>query len=291
MRKAVFKLAPGLIACVLVASGFFTGCEEAENLKSLTVTPAFVVLPTGSNVVEFTVGTNGLGPLSFPLEWSVTKPELGRIVRSSGATALYQRSPAFGENTVVVRDQYSNEGFATVRQIAAQYALTVKASPNPIPGDQNTSTVTVEGGEMPYSWRVVSDANGRIQSASGNAAVYRSRREGVNVVVVTDANGAGGLVAITQLPAGSVPPPSSSYTLTISADPNPIPAGDRKTILRVTGGFSPYTWSDVGGGGTFTAVNSVKSVMQYMSPGTPGSYFIVVTDANGVSDSIVLQQN
>ncbi|MCX7590906.1 MAG: hypothetical protein N2255_04690, partial [Kiritimatiellae bacterium] len=233
MKKALYRVVPLLVGCFFVAAGLFTltSCEEAENLKSLTVTPSFVVLPTGSNVVEFTVGTNGLGPLSFPLEWSVSRPDLGRIVRSAGAMAVYQRNPAFGENTVVVRDQYHNEGYATVRQIAAQYALVVKATPNPIPGDANTSTVTVEGGELPYSWRLANDAYGRIQSTSGNAAVYRSRKEGVNVVIVTDANGAGGLVAITQLPAGTVPPPSQQYNLSISADPNPIPTGNNNSIL------------------------------------------------------------
>jgi hypothetical protein len=64
----------------------------------------------------FTV-TDGLRELSLPLQWSVSRPELGIIVASGGYAATYMAADGTtGDNTVLVKDQYEAEGFALVRQ-------------------------------------------------------------------------------------------------------------------------------------------------------------------------------
>jgi len=181
------------------------GCEEAKGIHGLTIDPSSVVLASGSNSVSFeatlpSTYTNNL--LAYPIEWSVTDPSLGTIVGNSGNNALYQRTGKNGNNTVIARDQYDNEGYATVKQIFEQYTVNLSASPNPIPVGTNICTVTASGGVALYKWWVRDSAYGSIISTGhGSAtAVYRSKQPGDNVIHARDANGVTGTVNVEQLP-------------------------------------------------------------------------------------------
>jgi hypothetical protein len=177
-----------------------TGCEPAKGLHGLTVEPSHAVLKPGSNVVDFTVSSQtNAGALALPLEWSVSDPSLGNILYKSGWTARYEGGSANGENTVAVRDQYDNEGYATVKQMSEQYSVTLTATPNPIPAGTNICTIVATGGVAPYQWSVRNSSLGRmISGGTSDHAVYRSEVPGDNVVHVRDANGVLGTVVVTQ---------------------------------------------------------------------------------------------
>ena len=125
MKKAIGSFAILTLCALALSLGFLvTGCESGKGLESLFISPESVTLTATNKTVIFTAGgeslsTNDTGQvasLARPLQWYVSDPALGSITKSSGTQAVYTRTTANGENTVIVKDQYDNEGFATVRQ-------------------------------------------------------------------------------------------------------------------------------------------------------------------------------
>ena len=125
MKKAIGSFALLTLCAFALSIGFLiTGCESGKGLESLFISPESVTLTATNKTVIFTAGgeslsTNDTGvvtSLARPLQWYVSDPALGSITKSSGTQAVYTRTSANGDNTVIVKDQYDNEGFATVRQ-------------------------------------------------------------------------------------------------------------------------------------------------------------------------------
>jgi hypothetical protein len=125
MKKLLSIL--GAIVFVVVFPMLQVGCEEAEGVDGLTISPSAHSLSGDEGRKTFTAyssgaleTTNGVGSalsgLALPLVWSVSDSTLGSIVASSGITAIYERTAANGVNTITVIDQYANEGYATVSQ-------------------------------------------------------------------------------------------------------------------------------------------------------------------------------
>lgn len=201
--KAMASYLMGGIALVAVGGLFLvcSGCEKATGLAGLSIDPSYVTLTPGSNSVILAV-TGVTNNLALPLEWSVSDPALGTIQNHSGYTAVYKSTDRSGQNTVTVRDQYENEGFATINQVEEQYSLSLAADPSTtISASNSVVTITVENAseaQPPFDWSVSDSSLGEIEDAGGSSAVYRSRRAGSNVIHVEDANGAAGSIAITQ---------------------------------------------------------------------------------------------
>ena len=118
MRKNIFVGLSGF--CLVLAIGacafLSTGCEDSDSTSELSVSPSDVVLSGTSNVVRFTVSSNGLQELSLPLTWSVSSSGLGGFGATEGYSAIYIRKSAAGVNIIGVRDQYGTTGTATVDQ-------------------------------------------------------------------------------------------------------------------------------------------------------------------------------
>jgi len=105
-----------LCLLALILAFLHLGCEEAKNLRGLTIEPSYVELSGGSNTVILSVSGITNNTLALPVVWQVTNPGLGAITARSGSSAVYARRAAVGDNTVIARDQYNNEGYATVSQ-------------------------------------------------------------------------------------------------------------------------------------------------------------------------------
>ena len=171
------------------------GCEQANGLSGVDVEPSSVTLASGSNTVEFTVvaTSSNAAPKNFdlPIEWRVSDPSLGTIIRSSGFSAVYKRTGKNGDNTVIARDPYDAEGYATVHQILATYTITLTATASP---DNYTWTIAASGGQPPYHWSVGDhDMGGLVGSHTGISVVYSG---GPNAVQCTDANGVSASIAV-----------------------------------------------------------------------------------------------
>ncbi|MBT3191635.1 MAG: hypothetical protein HN341_03685 [Verrucomicrobia bacterium] len=190
----------GALTFVVVAAMVQVGCEEASGLNGLTITPSRVTLSTNTSVQTFSVTGGITNQLALPLAWGVSSAALGSISASSSSNALYSRTAANGENTVTVRDQYGNEGYATVTQTSSDYSLTLSASPSTIEvGAASTITITSSSSVSPYVWQLASGAGtGTLTGDSGStSAVFTGSAVGSAVVQVTDANGVSGTVGIT----------------------------------------------------------------------------------------------
>lgn len=90
------------------------GCDDSGQL--LDVEPGTITMgPSISTSVLAVV--SGTQDQSLPLEWNVTDPNLGQIVRNSDYSAIYFRTANNGLNIVVVSDQLGAQGFASVNQV------------------------------------------------------------------------------------------------------------------------------------------------------------------------------
>lgn len=205
VKKNVFL--PDVKVClfsglVCVVSGvWLAGCEPAKGTKGLSITPSSVTLGASSNTVTFVADNVASNGLALPLSWSVADGELGSITHSSGLSATYRRTSRDGENTVIARDQYENEGYATVRQtsvLGTTERLTLSSANTRLTTSTNTTTITVSGGTGPYSWWVDNESIGTVSHAGGASAVYTGKSNGSNAIHVEDANGAAGSIGVTQ---------------------------------------------------------------------------------------------
>jgi hypothetical protein len=104
------------LLAALCAAFVAAGCERGGPGSALGITPGAVTLNSATRSVIFTVGS-GTNAASFPLEWTVSDPYLGGIVRSEGPVATYVRLNPDGRNVVTAKDQNGVEGIAFVYQI------------------------------------------------------------------------------------------------------------------------------------------------------------------------------
>jgi hypothetical protein len=117
MSKRIAGLLGSLcLVAVILSVAFVTGCDEAKDIRVLTVTPENIVLSGTSNTVVFTVDATTLLDLSLPLVWSVSDPANGAIVGAGGNRATYSRTGLDGVNVITVRDQFDAAGTAIVDQ-------------------------------------------------------------------------------------------------------------------------------------------------------------------------------
>ncbi len=107
------------MALAVVSLGIWSGCENAEGVNGLAVSPSTQTLggsSSNASTVVFTAQVSS--PLALPLEWRVANPALGVIVSQSGSNAVYRANRgARGDNIILVKDQYENEGSAVVTQL------------------------------------------------------------------------------------------------------------------------------------------------------------------------------
>lgn len=115
--KHVARLLGSLcLLSVVVWVVLVTGCDEAKDIRVLTVSPENVVLSGISNTVVFTVDQATLLELSLPLVWSVSDSANGSVVGSGGNRATYARTGRDGVNVITVVDQFDAAGTAIVDQ-------------------------------------------------------------------------------------------------------------------------------------------------------------------------------
>lgn len=203
MKKAVFSCLMVILPFVLLNACLFSGCEPAEGLDGLTINPSSATLtPSTSNTVIFTVAQVITNELAYPIEWSVSDGSLGSITASTANSAVYKSTGKNGNNTIKAKDQYGNEGVATVTQTSDSYTLTLTASPSSLNSTSTVCTVTVSGGVAPYSWSVSDSSAGSI-SGSGSSVMYTASRAGSNAITVTDEYGMSASIAITRTDSSS----------------------------------------------------------------------------------------
>ena len=319
-----------LSVLVSAAALFMTGCDEAEGLETILISPSDTEMTTREHSIWLTASFPGatkqngddtnstttvnvgdpVDPddiLHLPLEWDVTNPSLGQVIEAGGTSALYVRNPSLGVNTIVVRDQYDNEGYAKIRQKVEQYRLELTAvsgtssnnsSAAYIPVGQVTATIRVssaiggDGPTAPFTWSVLFPTRGYIQAGQGSdTVVFRANAlSGYNVVQCTDAYGVVGtiVVQIGETDGGSGGGGGGSTSLSLSASPNPIPTGFNTSTVTVISAVSPpVTWTAPGASiesGQGTSEIVIKTALV-------GDYTVSAVDADSRSGFITVTQD
>ncbi len=203
------RSAMGVVALsAVVVMWLASGCETTDSQAGLGLDQSEVTIGTEVAQVRLSVvsGISSNQSLALPLEWSVSNPSLGSLTGASGLGATYVRNSRSGQNTVIVRDQYGKEGYATIKQLSgAGYALVLTVTVNGsettvIPAGQNTAEITVsgEGAQGPFSWRVTSGKGSIVSGQGGSTAVFRSSGVGSSAIQVTDDNGVVAATSVTQ---------------------------------------------------------------------------------------------
>ena len=270
----------GLLAVGGLTACLFLGCEDDGGARpgdqfSISPAQATVTVEAGAVVLRAVGG-------SAPFKWKVDDASMGTVTGSE-RTVTYTRTAKVGANVVRVTDSQSWTANATMLQPAegaAAAALTLTANPASLTEDNQRSILTVQGGTPPYSWSVANTALGALQSGSSTAAsrVYIRTRAGDNSVTVRDVDRSAANVIITQ----------PSVALTVTATPASLAKNGDKSIVTVSGGTAPYTWSvqDVALG---HLVSTAGSSVAYVRD-RPGENVLTVSDSAGGSAIVLINQ-
>lgn len=181
----------------------------------------------------------------------------------SAATAGVNNVSA-GNYTVTITD--ANGCVSTASTIVTEPPLlVVSANPTAVScnGGSDGSVVAVaNGGTTTYSYSWFPSGGTNTSAAGLTAATYS--------VTVTDANG-----CTTSATAAVTEP--AAMLLTVSTTPSSCGGTNGSANLSVSGGIGPYVYSWTPSGGSGSSISNVAA----------GAYAVVVTDANGCTQSTI----
>jgi|APTNR8051073442_1049403.scaffolds.fasta_scaffold00080_28 hypothetical protein len=117
--KNISWMAAGLVAGVLAVNVLVTGCESTSSAEEvITVTPTSANLVGQGATASFVASaTSTNSPLVLPLEWSIARGDLGKILGAEGVTAVYESNGKLGNNTITVKDKIGQTGVAVINQV------------------------------------------------------------------------------------------------------------------------------------------------------------------------------
>jgi hypothetical protein len=214
----------------------------------LLVTPA--TLPTGAvndSYPSTTLGASGGLP---PYTWSITVGSLpaGLLLNSStGAITGAPTGPSATANfTAQVTDSTSTKATGSFSIIVnSALAITSTSLPGATAGTNYSTNLSATGGVTPYNWSISAGSLPAGMNLSGNTISGIPTTAGtVNFTIMVNDGSGGSQSAAVSINVAPAPP------LAVATTSSNLPQGVLNTIyqstqLNATGGFSPYTWSQV----------------------------------------------
>jgi hypothetical protein len=139
---------------------------------------------------------------------------------------------------------------------------------------------SASGGRPPYHWDVSNGSIGSIAASGGAQGVYTALAIGANDVIVYDEDGNAALAKIAGTGAAE---------MTIAASPASLTTNKAYSVLSVSGGTPPYTWTvATSTTGNIEGSNVGKSVIYQREKA--GDNVVTVTDGNSSKASRVISQ-
>lgn len=266
-----------LFACAALGVGLLTGCEDSDLTgNEFQISPSSVDMSTDDTSVTLEA-VGGEEPMS----WEVSDESLGTL-SGSGRTVVYARTAQSGINAVTVTDAQTWTATCQITQTDEADEENVSISPTSatLSHDDDKRAFTADGGSSPYSWSVGISDRGSVEAQDDTStAVYTRTDSGENTVLVTDSEGTVAVATVSQ---------PQDTTLSISANPSTLNNDEDVSVLSVSGGTSPYTWSvgdDALGGLSSQSGNSVVYTRN-----SAGNNVVTVEDAEGYTASVIMSQ-
>ena len=268
----------GWAVAVLAAALAFSGCEDDDSDltgNEFRIEPGEVTMAVDDETVTLTA----VGGIE-PLEWTVSNEEVG-TVNGEGRSVVYAKAVDGGVNVVKVTDSRTWEASATISQRdTSDESISLSPASATLQYAVDTAAFTASGGTPPFSWSLSHSDRGRLSVQGDSAgAVYERTASGDNTVIVSDAAGFSAVAAVSQ-PEAAAP--------SVTANPSTLSSDGDKSILTVSGGVAPYTWTlgDDSLGGLNTSTGS--SVVYTRNHA--GDNVITVVDAEGRSANVIIDQ-
>jgi hypothetical protein len=214
----------------------------------LLVTPA--TLPTGAINDPYPSTTLGASGGLPPYTWAITVGSLPAGLSlnvSTGAVTGTPTGPSGTANfTAQVTDSASTKATGSFSIIVNPVlAITSTSLPGATAGTNYSTNLSATGGVTPYNWSISAGSLPTGMNLSGNTISGIATTAGTVsfTIMVNDASGGSQSAAVSIVVAPAPP-------LTVATTSGSLPQGVLNTIypstqLNATGGFSPYTWSQV----------------------------------------------
>jgi hypothetical protein len=105
-----------IIACVCVL--VFSGCERTDTDLVLVLEPENIQITEGESITVRASLPSGddTRQIYYPLEWSLSDPDIGALRGAAGDTVVYEAGPFAGAGSITVRDQIGATGSASITQ-------------------------------------------------------------------------------------------------------------------------------------------------------------------------------
>lgn len=262
-NDTVSNVPAGVYTVVITDNNQCTGTTTV-TIEEPAVLTADVVVDNG---VDCNGGTNGQLTVT---ETGGTAPYTYLWNDPTGQTGVTATNLSAGTYGVTVTDNngceitVSNIVVSEPTAIAISLASSTNVSCNGAGDGQ--ATVSVTGGVTPYSY-VWSDPNNQTTPTASNLG------PGTYDVLVTDANG-----CTITLPEVTITQPTPLVAgIASSQNVNCNAGSDGSATAGATGGTGPYTYFWTPSGSTTTTITGL----------TAGEYFVLVTDANGCTNTTI----
>jgi len=227
-----------------------SGCTGTSTVVITSTGGPAVVLSSQTNVL-CNGGTNGSAAITAS---GGTSPYTYNWSPSGGTNASASNLSA-GTYTVIITDAGGCSSIQTVA-ITQPVAITATATSLPVCGSNNGSaTASAGGGTIPYTYLW---SNGGTQSQISNLTSQNYS------VTITDASGC-------------------TQTTTVNVIVNPNPTATAASNVTITQGQS--TTLIASGGGNYSWSNGGTTAAVVVAPAATAFYCVIVTDANGCTDS------
>ncbi len=242
------------------------GCIKTTSVT--IVEPAAIVLTPSTTAVKCNGGSDGTASVSvtggtgaYTYSWSG-----GITSTTNSASGL-----AAGTYTVTVKDANNCQQSITI-SVTEPDALLLTSGSTAVKcngGSDGTASVSVSGGESPYTYSWSGGVTSTINTATGLAA-------GTYTVTVKDANNCEKSIAIIVAEPTAISLTSNSTAVKCKG------GSDGTATVSVSGGTGAYSYS--WSGGVTSTTNTATGLLA-------GSYTVTVKDANNCEKSIAITVN
>jgi hypothetical protein len=278
------------------AAGFTLSCTQGSNITPLSVNSDIPAAATVGQKYSGTVTvTGGKGPYTWA---APTGLPAGLTATADGATLTISGTPTGpGTSTIGVTVSDSSTPAKLVQSLSVP--ITVSATPlmatadapaQATVGQKYSGTVTVTGGEGPYTWAaptglpagLTATANGATLTIAGTPA-----KSGPFTVGVSVSDGESpAKTATANFPVTVSAPP---LTITTGSLPSGTSGDDYSDTVTAAGGTGTYGWSATGLPPGLSIGSATGTISGTLADGeavdTPGSYPVTVTVKDGTTSA------